>query len=130
MNALKHGFYDPEQMDELVRRIGEERGVPLDVASFVNYRRAAADPPETISARTREEFETLRAASVFRWAGERNDPVERLFINIDDAPGGVRLTIEADTRALAPAQIERVARGVEEIAVAAALRPGLATGVA
>lgn len=129
MNALKHSFYDPEQFDDLVRRIGEERGAKLDVASFLNYRRVASDAAETISARTREEFDALCAASQFRWAGERNDPVERLFINIDDVPGGVRLTLEADTRALAPAQIERVARGIEEVAVQAALRPGLDTRV-
>ncbi|NUR63593.1 MAG: hypothetical protein HOV87_33770 [Catenulispora sp.] len=129
MNALKHSFYDPEQLDELVRRIGEERGAKLDVASFVNYRRVAPATPEPVSAPTREEFAAQCAASVFRWAGQRNDPVERLFINFDDAPGAVRITIEADTRALAPAQIERVARGIEEVAVEAALQEGLDTGV-
>ncbi|NUR25009.1 MAG: hypothetical protein HOV83_04030 [Catenulispora sp.] len=130
MNALKHSYYDPEQLDELARVIGRERGAELDIASFVNDRRAPA-APETLPATawTADDYAKARASSGFRWAGERNDPVERLFINIDDAGDAVLLTIEADTRALAPAQIERVARGVEEVAVSAALRAGLETEV-
>ncbi|GAA1985192.1 condensation domain-containing protein [Catenulispora subtropica] len=129
MNALKHGYYDPEQLDELARAVGRERGVVLDIASFINDRRAPA-VPETIPAWTADDYAEARARSGFRWSGERNDPVERMFIHIDDAgPDAVLLSLEADTRALAPGQIERLAHGIEEVAVNAALRPGLETGV-
>ncbi|GAA2017070.1 hypothetical protein GCM10009839_11040 [Catenulispora yoronensis] len=128
MNALKHSFFDPEQLDELTRTTGEDRGVELDVASFVNDRRAPVDP-ETIPARTAEEFAAARALSTFDWTGRRNDPVERLFVHIDDGPDLVRLLIEADTRALDPAHMEQLARGIEDLAIDAALHPGLDTGV-
>jgi hypothetical protein len=78
---------------------------------------------------TAEEFATARAASRFTWAGRRNDPVERLFLHIDDAPDAVALRIEADTHGLSPAQIEQVVREIEEVAVTAALQPDLSTGI-
>lgn len=128
MNALKHSFFDPERLNELTRAVGAERGTELDVASFVNDRRVPVDP-ETIPALTAEEFQAARARSTFTWSGRRNDPVERLFVHVDDGADSVRLLIEADTRALSPDQMEQLARGIEDLAVEAALHPGLDTGV-
>ena len=128
MIALKHSYYDPEQLDELVRTIGRERGAELDIASFVNDRRAPATS-ETLPAWTADDYAKARTSSGFRWSGRHSDPVERMFVHIDDAPDAVRLSIAADTRALAPDQIERLAHSIEEIAVGAALQPGLDSGV-
>jgi hypothetical protein len=129
MNALKHAYFDPDELSTLIDTVARERGADLDIASFVNDRRTAPTPPPPSTPPTEQDFATARATTTFRWSERRNDPVERLFLHIDDAPEGIRLSIEADTRALSPADIERVVRGVEEIAVAAALRSGLGTGV-
>lgn len=130
MNAFKHGYFNPEQLIEMTEAIGRERGADLDIASFFNDRRTT--PPDAVTTTapmTADEFATERAASRFTWAGRRNDPVERLFLHIDDAPGAVALRIEADTRGLSPAQIEQVVREIEEVAVAAALHPNLSSGI-
>jgi hypothetical protein len=134
MNAFKHGYFDPEQLNEMTEAIGRERGAELDIASFLNDRRVApgeaagaagaagaADPAALATAGT--------AASRFTWGGRRNDPVERLFLHVDDTPDAVLLTIEADTRGLSPAQIEAIVRGTEAVAVAAAAQPDLSSGI-
>ncbi|OLE26156.1 MAG: hypothetical protein AUG49_08870 [Catenulispora sp. 13_1_20CM_3_70_7] len=132
LTAFKYAYYDPKQVLELLERIGGERGALLDISSFINDRRSTAPgaaPDGPGPAPTAEDFAAARAAGSFRWAGTRNDPVERLFIHIDDAPDAIMLSIEADTHALSPAQIEQLARTIEEVAVQAALNPGLDTGV-
>lgn len=131
LTAFKHAYYDPKQLLDLLEQVGRERGAELDIASFINDRRAT--PPAT--ARTGSEvptaadFAAARAAGSFQWDGTRNDPVERLFIHIDDVPDAIKLSIEADTQALSPARIEQIAYMIEEVAVEAALHPGLDTGV-
>lgn len=131
MNAFKHGYFNPEQLNEMTAAIGRERGAELDIASFFNDRRVAPPAASTTAAAplTADDFAKLRAASRFTWAGRRNDPVERLFLHIDDVPDAVALRIEADTRGLSPAQIEQVVREIEEVAVTAALQADLSTGI-
>ncbi|ACU73154.1 condensation domain protein [Catenulispora acidiphila DSM 44928] len=130
MNALKHSYFDPEQLNELVESTGRDRGAELDIASFLNDRRSmdsAVPAPET--AVTAEEFAKVRAASRFTWIQRRNDPVERLFLHVDDGPDAVTLTVEADTHGMSPAQIESLVREIEEVAVQAALQPQLSTRI-
>ncbi|WP_194927505.1 condensation domain-containing protein [Catenulispora pinisilvae] len=140
MNAFKHGYFDPVQLNALIEEIGRERGAELDVASFFNDRRGTptATPSTTptnpaaataTSTTTADDYAKARTASEFRWVERRNDPVERLFLHVDDSPETVTLTIEADTRALSPSQIEAVVREMEEVAVAAAIQPGLSTRI-
>jgi hypothetical protein len=128
-NALKHSYFDPQRLNELTESIGRERGAELDIASFLNDRRVAPAETEPAAALSAEGFAAARAAARFAWVNRRNDPVERLFLHVDDGPDGVVLTAEADTRALAPAQIERLVHEIEEVAVTAALQPGLSTGI-
>lgn len=144
MNALKHSYFDPEQLNEMTEAIGRDRGAELDIASFLNDRRVApaadaaataaatapeADTPAAPTAPTAEDFATARAASRFTWTQRRNDPVERLFLHVDDGPDAVTLLVEADTRGMSPAQIEHLVREIEEVAVTAATQPGLSTGI-
>jgi hypothetical protein len=124
VNALKHGYYDPEQLGRLIDRVAAERGADPDIKSFFNDRRADRAMAARESAPPTPE--TLRAVlgrGRLRWTTRRNVPVERLFAQIEDVPDAVKLGIEADTRALAPAQLEALARGVEEAAVRAVLEP-------
>ena len=142
MNVFKHSYFDPKRLNELTEQIGRERGAELDIASFLNDRRAsptasqcpakredAADSAKRTDPVTAEDFATARAASRFAWSSRRNDPVERLFLHVDEGPDAITLSIEADTRGLSPAQIEQLVREIEQVAVEAALHPGMSTGV-
>ena len=144
MNALKHSYFDPKRLNELIEEIGLERGAELDIASFFNDRRATtmtspapADPeapagsaaPQPAGPTSAEDFAKARAAGRFEWVQRRNDPVERLFLHVDEGPDGLSLIVEADTRGLSPAQIEQLVREIEQVAVEAALQPNLSTGI-
>jgi hypothetical protein len=132
VTGLKHGYYDPEQLGRLIDRVAADRGADPDIKSFFNDRRAdrsmaALEPAPP----TPESLRAVLGQGRLRWTTRRNVPVERLFVQIEDVPDAVKLGIEADTRALAPAQLEALARGVEEAAVRAVLEPSarIAAGV-
>ena len=133
MNAFKHSYFNPKQLNQMTEDIGRDRGAELDIASFFNDRRAPTPPPTTTGdpakIPTIEDFAEARAASRFSWTQRRNDPVERLFLHVDDGPDAVTLLVEADTRGMSPAQIEHLVREIEEVAVSAAVQPGLRSGV-
>jgi hypothetical protein len=49
------------------------------------------------------------------WVEPPPGPTEPLFLHAEDGPGGVRLTLDADTAYFAPADVEAVARAVEAL---------------
>ena len=130
-NVFKHSYFDPKRLNELVEQIGRERGAELDIASFFNDRRGTpAAAPKPDGPVTAEDYAAARAAGRFEWIKRRNDPVERLFLHVDDGPDDtVLLTVEADTRGMSPAQIEQLVREIEQVAVEAALRVDVSTGI-
>lgn len=121
MNALKHSYFNPQQLNQMVEDIGRERGAELDIASFFNDRRGTRAPAEILAE--------AQAAGRFRWIDRRNDPVERLFLHIDESPDSIILRVEADTTGMSPAQIERLVREIETVAVSAAEQPGVSSGI-
>ena len=124
--AYRHAYYDPLRVDELVERIGRERGVEIDLSCYFNDRRPfgaagtrgpAPEPGEIRAALPDTSFVPLR---------QQDDPWERLFVHIENVPGTMELTLNADTRYLAPGDIEALCRGMEAVAVDAALCGGTA----
>lgn len=119
--AYKYAYYDPRRMDDLIARIGRERGEELDLACYFNDRRSArriegdAPAPRRLRAALRE--------STFQWVNRQDDPFERLFLHADDLADRIALTVCADTHHLSPAEVEGCLRDMEEVAVAAALDP-------
>ena len=132
MTAFKYAYFHPEDLRALVARVSRERGEEVDVACFFNDRATEYRRPDDGPARTAPELEeALRKArgdSVFRWTARRDDPVERLYISVDDAPGSLRIELHVDTRFFSPADTEALARGMDEVAVEAALDPSARTG--
>jgi len=124
--AYRHAYYDPLRVDELVERIGRERGAEIDLSCYFNDRRPfggagtrgpAPEPGEIRAALPDTSLVPLR---------QQDDPWERLFVHIENVPGTMELTLNADTRYLAPGDIEALCRGMEAVAVEAALRGGTA----
>ncbi|MHA6765395.1 condensation domain-containing protein [Streptacidiphilus sp. PAMC 29251] len=130
MSAYKYAYFHPQDARDLTARISEERGEEVDTACFFNDRSTHALPQDSRVLSPEELDESLRKAqgeTVFRWVDRREDPTERLFVNILDAPDSLVIEINMDTHYFAPAQTEALARDMEAIAVAAAVDPAVPT---
>ncbi len=124
IGAYKHAYYDPNQMDAMVARVCRERGEDVDVACYFNDRRLqdrddGAPPPSP--AQIREAL----GETGFRWEGRLDVSSERLFLHVNDAPDTVDITLFADTHHVPPAVMEGCLRGMEDLAVQAALPAGV-----
>jgi hypothetical protein len=134
MGAYKHAYYDPRRMDDLVDRIGEERGGAISTSCFFNDRRIRhreepSDPPGL--AEPAGAPGTDGGGSRLRWGPARVGGYhDRLFLYVNDDPGTLSYELHADPRYLPPGGIEGVLRGMEQVLVEAAADPAAATGVA
>jgi condensation domain-containing protein len=129
--AWLQGYYDPDQLAELHARLDRDRGHPARVTCRINDRRAAR-PAAGVVLGTEVTAEGLRAKAeetAFGWGGELDTAVDQVFVAIEDRPGTVFLQGVFDLTCLTEGQAERVLRGVEEVAVAAALDPAAPAGV-
>jgi hypothetical protein len=113
IGAYKHAYYDPRQRDELVARIGRERGAELDLSCYFNDRRTTARPAGATGDATPGPAE-------LRWAAPRDIPIEHLFLHVNDVPDTVALTAVADTHHVSPGQLEQLVRTMEQVLVDAA----------
>lgn len=127
-SAYKYAYYDPEAEQALIARIAEEH--PDDPRwdglswTYFNDRRTRKLAPAT------DGLHDLLAQTEFNWVGWRDVPLEPVFLNVDDAPQGLVLTVISDTWHVAPKDGEGLLRDMEEVAVAAANDPAAPTGVA
>jgi hypothetical protein len=129
MIAYKNGYYDPDRREELIARVNRERGEDVDLTcTFNDWRlkpRDGTGPPPTP--------EQIRAAlpdASLRWH-YRQDEVrfDSLYLNVDEVPDTVRITVLTDIHVLAPSDVEACLRGMEEVAVEGALDPAARTRV-
>ncbi|BCB91706.1 condensation domain-containing protein [Phytohabitans suffuscus] len=129
VSTFKNAYYDPDQVADLVDRIGRERGEELDVHCYYNDRRLDQDggPPAEPPAPGQVRAALARTSSSHSPLTRRRS--ERLLAAVEEAPGSFRLTLEADTRYLSRDDMLACARAMELTAVAAALDPAAATGV-
>lgn len=129
MSAYKYGYYDPRRLAELIDRVSRERGPGFDISCVFNDRRDETSGDPAAAPLSREQLRAARAASAFRWAGRTDRPSERMFLNVEDEPEGILLGFTADTRHFPPARFETLVRGIEDLAIEAALDPAVPTGV-
>lgn len=127
--AYKHAYYNPSDVDALIARLAEERGEELDLACFFNDRRIEAREPAAGPPPTPEQIRDALPHSSFAWTRRLDTSFERMFTHIEDVPDSMAVTIAGDTRYMSPADLEAVARGMEAVAVEAALDPAATTGV-
>jgi Condensation domain len=129
VSACKHAYYDALQQQELLRRIGSERGEEIDIACFLNDRRLLtgkepmSEPPEA------QDVRAALPRSRLTWGYQQDRPSERLFIHFNAVPGTLNYEICADTHYVSPADMETCLRGLEAVAVQAALDPAARTGI-
>ncbi len=134
MNAYKHAYYDPYEQDDVVERINAERGEEVDFSCFYNDRRQQArygDGPLPTAARIRDAL----PLSSHHWEDEVGMPRQKLYLHVDDAADAagpadaIEFVMSADDRYLSREDMLTVVRGIEAVAVEAALDPLAATGV-
>lgn len=114
ISAYKHAYYDPDQRDELIARVGRERGAELDLSCYFNDRRSRTRAERVPAA---DEILAARPLSTLHWEPPRDVPVERLFLHVNDVPDAVDLTVVADTHHVSPGQMEWLARELEALLV-------------
>lgn len=129
--AWLQGYYDPDQLADLHTRLDRDRGHPARVTCRINDRRAARPSAGVVLGAevTEERLRAKAGETALVWGGELDAAVDQVFIAIEDRPGTVYLQGVFDLTCLTEEQAERVLRGVEEVAVAAAFDPGAPTRV-
>jgi hypothetical protein len=129
LNAYKNAYYHPYLQDEVMERVNRERGEEVDYACFYNDRRqqdreVAAGPIPTFT-----EIQEALPRSEIHWDDEIGLPKRKLYLNVDDPGDIIEVTMSVDTRYFSAADMELIVRGIESVAVEAALDPTASTGV-
>jgi len=134
LGAYKHAYFDPAGKREVCERLAAERGAEPDWDVIFNDRRVRsrepagsisgdADDAPSASAPLRDEL----TRTTLTW-GERNDmPVQKVFLNICDAPGTLRVELWADSHFVSPADMAGLLRRIEDVLVDAVLGDGVGT---
>ncbi|MEV0130907.1 condensation domain-containing protein [Dactylosporangium sp. NPDC050688] len=128
-NAYMHGHFDPLALTAMLERVRADRG-DVDFSIIVNDRRTrdgAPPPPADLATPQQLQDALPRSAS---WWNRKVDVLDAaLNISVDAAPDAVDVSICADTRRLAPAEIEALVEEMERVAVEAAFDPAAPTRV-
>ncbi|WP_327001714.1 condensation domain-containing protein [Dactylosporangium sp. NBC_01737] len=124
MSTYKYASFDPLRLAEAIADVERERGEHLDLSVLFNDRRtgdrselAGGDASDV----TLQRMSDALAQTRFDWPVARDNPHERLMVNVEDAVGAVEVRIAFDTHHIAPAAAEACVRGMQQVAVAAAL---------
>ncbi|WP_173156086.1 condensation domain-containing protein [Phytohabitans suffuscus] len=131
LTSYKNAYYNPVELDDLVRRVVAERGGELELPCYFNDRTMLAKPdgsapaPAPAAPRLRDAV----SRGTFRWTTRQDTPFEPLIVHLDDVPGAVQAIIFMDTHVISPADGEALLRGLEAAAVEAALDPAAPTAV-
>jgi hypothetical protein len=120
MTAYKYAYYDPSRRHELVDRVGRSRGEPVDIRCSINDRRLT--PREEGGPPTPAQVRAAAPEGSFVWQHKQDDvELYQFDVSIDDVPDTIRLTVTTDIHRVSPDDVEACVRGMEEIAVSAAL---------
>lgn len=130
--AGKHGYYDPRELWELVERTKQERGAEVDLMCYFNDgRRGVAVPASESQESPPAEEEMWNAVTESRlvWGARTNMPDAKAYLDVNPVPGTVNFTLRIDTASVSVGEGLRIARGVEEVLLAAAFDGAVPTGV-
>jgi hypothetical protein len=129
MAGYKHAYYEPDQMWDLIRKVGKERGGEISLSYFFNDLRVRHREEPAGPAAPPAHLRAARQRSTLAWGGETNGLCDRVFLYINDEPGTVSYEAWVDARYVPAADLEAALRGLEEVTVGAALNPDAPTGI-
>ena len=128
-NTYKNAYYDPFLQDEVVDRVNAERGEEVDCSCFYNDRRMTDRGPHSGPLPTPDEIRAALHRARYEWEYEPDIPQRKLYVNVGEADGAIEFVMSADTRYFDEQDMVDVSRGMEAVAVEAALDPSAPTGV-
>ena len=124
-----NAYYNPDEMTELIKELGRERGEEFDLGCFFNDRRAQDNRESTDPLPTPEETAAARDETTVRWGPHSDKPFERFFVHIQDEPDTLDVLAQSDTRCLPPDDLRAFLDVFESVLVGAAFDPAAPTGV-
>jgi len=120
-----YGYYDPQQLDEVRARIATERGYPAGITWVINDTRTARldDVAGTASpgAVTKEQIARKRPETFLAWEEKTLGFAGPAQISVFDHPGTLWAEAVLETALFPREQAEALLRGIEEVAVEAAV---------
>jgi hypothetical protein len=135
LHTYKNAYYDGRHRDQVLDRVQRERGVLIDTGCYFNDRRVER-PPDGLPPAGDDRLRAALAESA--WVPEPGRPPRNVLqVNVLDAPvadkgrpaDALDLLITWDTRYFELAEIQRLATGIESVAVQAAISPDAPTGI-
>ncbi|MEV7007978.1 hypothetical protein [Streptosporangium sp. NPDC051022] len=119
LRAYRSAYHDPDDRDRLIERVSRERGTRIHpYCCFNDMRfadRADASHDERTVRRAMEE-------TILTWPLSQDQLNCRFCLHVTGEPGGLGVSLTADTRYLSRAAMERYLRDLESMLVDAAFR--------
>ena len=129
-----YGYYDPEQLQDLRARLDAERGYPAWLTCLISDGRGRTKPTADADARdgqvTMEQIRRKLPETTMSWNGTVDVSPDQARLVVDNQPDTIAVGLIFDMACFTEAQVEALARGIEEVAVAAAFDPAVSTGIA
>jgi condensation domain-containing protein len=129
-----HGYYDPEQLQELRARLDVERGYPAWLTCLISDGRGRTKPAVDAAAGTAqvtmEQIRRKLPETTMSWNGTIDVSPDQARLVVDNQPDTIAVGLIFDMACFTEAQVEALARGIEEVAVAAAFDPAVPAGIA
>jgi hypothetical protein len=129
-----HGYYDPEQLQELRTRLDAERGYQAWLTCLISDGRGRTKPLTDAAARggqvTMKQIRRKLPETTMSWNGTIDVSPDQARLVVDNQPDTIAVGLIFDMACFTEAQVEALARGIEEVAVAAAFDPAVRTSIA
>jgi hypothetical protein len=127
--AAKNAYYDPVRSEELIAKVGRERGERIELSVFFNDRRRQVElPPAADQLPGPAQVAAALPRSALRWERRLERFDHALFIHVNDVPAALDFLVCGDTQHLSPASLAALVRGFETVLVEAAADPAAPAG--
>ncbi|MFC8850559.1 MULTISPECIES: condensation domain-containing protein [unclassified Micromonospora] len=120
LNGLRHAYYDPAALRAAFAATGHDYDSAFLPHYYFHDVRLPVGGPAAAPAATRGELRAAMTDSRFSWAAGLSRASWHLLTHVVDSPGGVGITLSADTRHVALDTVEVFLRELEELVVEAA----------
>ena len=127
--ALKHAYFKPSRIREVIAAVVEERGEDIDLACVYNDRRLITPREADSSLPELADVQAALPLSTLRWENFIDEPGETFLVHIRESPASVNVQLGCDSHYIAPGDVEAFLRTMEAVIVQAAFDPDLPTGI-
>ena len=124
--AYKYGYFDPQDVVDLIAAVELDRATTIDIECFINDRRQPVPLDGDDKVPSVSEVREALGRTTFGWNVAQQSPsFEQVCVHIDDAGEAVLLTVQLDGARVSLRDGEAMVRAMEATAVRAAFGPDL-----